>query len=126
MVQEGFAGSISMQNSFTLPFDVLGELSGVYNSRRLGASYETIKSTSSVDFALKRDFWKGKGTVGLALTDIFKGSRWDNYGGFPGFEIDSYGNFDSRQIRLTISLRVGSSKEKKEQHQPNLEEKGRL
>lgn len=123
---EGWAGGISVQNNFDLPFDISAELSGTYNSRRLGASYETPKSTHSVDLALKRNFLKDKCSVGLVFTDIFHGNRWDNYGGFEGFHIENYGHWDSRQIKLNISFRFGSSSEKKEAHQNDLEERGRL
>lgn len=126
MLLKGWGGNISVQNNFDLPFAISAELSGTYNTRRLGAAYETLKSTHNVDLGFKRNFMHDKCTAGLVFNDIFHGNRWDNYGGFGDFQIDSYGNRDSRQVKLNISFRIGSSKEKKEAHQIDLEEKGRL
>lgn len=122
---DGFAGIISVQNSFRLPWDIRMELNGQYVTRRPGASNEYLKSSGYVDVGLSRSFGRSDNwMVSIAMSDIFHTIRWDNYSSFEGFELWQWGNSETRQIKLNITYRFG--KQRENSHKSNFNEIDRL
>ena len=110
--RDGFAGIVSVQNSLRLPWRIMMEVNGSYTTRRLGEANDTFEPTGYVDVSLSRSFADKRWTVGLAVTDIFWTSRWDNTSGFDGFKLYNWGKGESRQIKLNVTCRLGIEKRK--------------
>ena len=63
--------SLTMQNYFRLPCQLKGELTAVYNSRRLAGINEIAKSSGGIDIGLQRTFLNDRLTATFSFTDIF-------------------------------------------------------
>ena len=115
--------SITMQNYFRLPWQLKGELTAVYNSRRLAGINEIAKSSGGIDLGLQRIFLNNRLTATLSFTDIFHTQRWDSESHLPNLDLYVYGNSESRQVKLNLTYQFGKAKEV---HTNELEEVGRL
>ncbi len=121
---DDFAGIFSIQNTIRLPWQIQMELNGSYATGRLGTSNEHIESSGYIDVGFGKSFADKKWTVNLALTDIFRTSRWDNYRSFTGFRLWNWGKSESRQVKLNVTYRFG--KQKSASHSSKFEEIDRL
>ncbi|WP_373721844.1 outer membrane beta-barrel family protein, partial [Bacteroides heparinolyticus] len=121
---DDFAGIFSIQNTIRLPWLIQMELNGSYATRHLGTSNEHIESSGYVDVGFSKSFDDKRWTVSLAVSDIFRTSRWDNYRSFTGFQLWNWGKSESRQIKLNVAYRFG--KKKDASHNSKFEEVDRL
>ena len=115
--------SLTMQNYFRLPWQLKGELTAVYNSRRLAGINEIAKSSGGIDLGLQRIFLNNRLTTTLSFTDIFHTQRWDSESHLSNLDLYTYGNSESRQVKLNLIYQFGKAKEV---HTNELEEVGRL
>jgi len=115
--------SLTMQNYFRLPWQLKGELTAVYNSRRLAGINEIAKSSGGIDLGLQRIFLNNRLTATLSFTDIFHTQRWDSESHLPNLDLYAYGNSESRQVKLNLTYQFGKAKEV---HTNELEEVERL
>lgn len=65
------------------------------------------KAIWGIDVGIKRDFWKNRLTVNLAVTDIFNTRRFAIESRGEGFELDLYRKRETRIATLTLSLKLG-------------------
>lgn len=96
----------NMTNSFTLPAKINLELSGNYRSKMLWGNF-SIYESYNIDLGLQKKLFNDKGTLKIAVTDIF---RTNNGGGFTKYDnvdIDVKGRYDSRQLNVSFSYRFG-------------------
>lgn len=121
---DDFAGIFSIQNTIRLPWLIQMELNGSYATRHLGTSNEHIESSGYVDVGFSKSFDDKRWTVSLAVSDIFRTNRWDNYRSFTGFQLWNWGKSESRQIKLNVAYRFG--KKKDASHNSKFEEVDRL
>ena len=115
--------SLTMQNYFRLPWQLKGELTAVYNSRRLAGINEIAKSSGGIDLGLQRLFLNNRLTATFSFTDIFHTQRWDSESHLPNLDLYVYGNSESRQLKLNLTYQFGKAKEA---HVNELEEVQRL
>lgn len=115
--------SLAMQNYFRLPCQLKGELTAVYNSRRLAGINEIAKSSGGIDIGLQRLFLNDRLTATFSFTDIFHTQRWDSESHLPNLDLYAYGNSESRQVKLNLTYQFGKAKEV---HTSEVEEVGRL
>ena len=115
--------SLTMQNYFRLPWQLKGELTAVYNSRRLAGINEIAKSSGGIDLGLQRLFLNNRLTATFSFTDIFHTQRWDSESHLPNLDLYAYGNSESRQLKLNFTYQFGKAKEA---HVNELEEVQRL
>jgi len=102
------AGRVSLVQTFKLPLKIRGELSTVYNSKRLSGANTISRPISQVDIALQKPILKDKATIRVAITDIYKGNQIKYTQNLPGLLSSSYGYYESRQVRLSFSYRFSS------------------
>lgn len=102
------AGRVSLIQSFKLPYKMKAELAAVYNSRRLSGANTLSRAISQVDIAFQKTMLQDKATVRFAINDIYKGNQSKYTQNFPGFVSNSYGYYESRQVRLSFSYRFSS------------------
>lgn len=107
-----FASRASLVQAFKLPFETRGELTAVYNSKRLSGANTLSKSISQIDIAIQKIFLYDKATIRFAVNDIYKGNKSRYSQNFPGFTSSSYGYYESRQVRLSFSYRFSNGKTK--------------
>jgi len=107
-----YAGRVSLVQAFKLPFNMNGELTAVYNSKRLSGANTLSRSISQVDIAIQKKILKDKATIRFAINDIYKGNKSRYTQDFPGFSSSSYGYYESRQMRLSFTYRFSNGKTK--------------
>ena len=101
---------MSVSNSILLPLGLNLELSGRYNSKRQGGSYEVIKPNGSLDIGLSRMWADDRLRLSLLMTDIFHTDRWDNYGHKGALDLTTRFGSESRKVILRLSYSLGKQK----------------
>lgn len=101
---------MSLSNSILLPLGLNLELSGRYNSKRQGGSYEVIKPNGSLDIGLSRMWADDRLRLSLLMTDIFHTDRWDNYGHKGALDLTTWFGSESRKVILRLSYSLGKQK----------------
>lgn len=101
---------MSVSNSILLPLGLNLELSGRYNSKRQGGSYEVIKPNGSLDIGLSRMWADDRLRLSLLMTDIFHTDRWDNYGHKGALDLTTWFSSESRKVILRLSYSLGKQK----------------
>lgn len=79
-----------------------------------------------VDAGLQQTLFKGKATVKATVSDIFKTMQWAGSSNVTGQLLRVNGGWESRQFRLNLSYRFGSSEVKAaRQRKTGLEEENK-
>ncbi len=122
------AARLSLIQSFKLPLKMRGELSVVYNSKRLSGANIVNRPISQVDIALQKAFLKDKATLRIAITDIYKGNQIKYTQNLPGLLSSNYGYYESRQVRLSFGYRFsnGATKDQRNRKSALESESGRI
>lgn len=122
------AGRLSVTQSFQMPLKMKAEILFFYNSKRLSGANTFSRATSQVDIGVQKPLFKDKASVRLAVSDIYKGNQSRSTQNFPGFESSSYGYYESRQIRLSLSYKFsrGESKAQRVRNSALENESGRI
>lgn len=101
------------QNNFTLPRDIMLEISGWYNSPSIWGGTFRTKSIGSLDVAFSKQFLDKKLTARLAFSDILYTNPWNGRTQYDFVRIVGDGGNDSRQVRFNLSYNFGSDTVKK-------------
>lgn len=115
-------------NNFTLPKEFALNISGWYSGPSYwGGTFKT-KPMGSLDLGLQKTFLHKKLTAKLSLSDVFKTQRWYATSNFSGLYVRANGNYESRQLRLNLAYRFGSSEiaKKRERESGAEKESGRI
>ncbi len=105
------AFNIYMQHSikFGKNKDWTGELSGWYNTPAIWEGVFKSKAMGSMDAGVQKTIFKGKGNFKVSVSDIFFTMKWAGESNFAGQQTIANGNFESRQLRTSLTWRFGSS-----------------
>jgi len=106
------AARFSLQQTFKLAEGFVGEISSVYNSKRLVGANQFFEPNSQIDLGLQRSFLKKNGALRIVYSDIFKGNQSNSFQSVGGFRIRNYGYFESRQIKLSFSYKFSTGNSK--------------
>ena len=98
-----------MQNSFKLGKGYTAELSGFYNSPSIWQGSFKSKALYNVDAGVQKTIFKGKGTVKVAVGDVFNSLKFRGTSDFGGQQNTFYGKPESRQLKLSFNMRFGST-----------------
>lgn len=104
-----FTYSLYAENTITLPKEISLSISGWYAGPSYWGGTFLTKPMGSMDLGLQRLFLKKRLTAKLSLSDVLLTQRWYATSNFSGLYIRGNGNNESRQIRLNLSYRFGSS-----------------
>ncbi len=107
-----FTYAFFMQNSFKLGKGYTAELSGFFNSPSIWQGAFKSKAIYNIDGGISKTILKGKGTVKAAVSDIFNTLKFSGYANFSGQKSTFNGKPDSRQFKLSCSIRFGSTQVK--------------
>jgi iron complex outermembrane recepter protein len=99
--------SFFMQNSFKLGKGFTAELSGFYNSPSVWQGSFKSKAIYSIDGGVQKTVFKGKGTVKVAVGDIFNSLKFRGDSDFAGQQNTFYGKPESRQFKASFNVRFG-------------------
>jgi hypothetical protein len=100
------------QGSVKITKTLTGELSGWYNGPSIwGGTFES-KPMGQIDMGLQKQILKGKGTVRLALSDVFKTFRFAGESLYGGQFTKVAGSQESRVFRINFSYRFGNTQVK--------------
>jgi len=106
------AGRFNLQQNFKLPYQLTGEIMGVYNSKRLAGANQFPNATSQIDLGLQRNFMDNKATLRLIFSDIYKGTEASSVQQVAGLYIRNYSYFETRQVKLNFSYRFSNGNSK--------------
>ena len=121
-----YAFNFYAQNSFKLGKGWTGELTGWYNSPSIWEGTFKTKEMWSVDAGILKTVFYGKGNLKASVSDIFQTMRWGGTSNFTGQYVHARGGFESRQFKLSLTYRFGSSQVKGErQRKTGLEEENK-
>ncbi|HWR32806.1 MAG TPA: outer membrane beta-barrel family protein, partial [Chitinophagaceae bacterium] len=107
------AASFNIYTQQSLKFgkkkDWTAELSGWYNTPAIWQGMFKSKAMWSVDGGMQKAIFKGKGTFKVSVSDIFFSMKWSGESNFAGQLTKANGNFESRQLRTSLTWRFGSN-----------------
>lgn len=103
------AGRMNLQQRFKLPYSFTAEISGYYTSRRLSNANEISRAVSQVDIGLQKIFLKGKATIRIAVSDIYKGNQFRSVQDYEGFYLKNYGYYESRLLKINFTYKFAES-----------------
>jgi len=103
-----FSGVVTITQTITLPWDLTGEITTVYNASNVSGLIET-ESLGSVNVGLQKKVFDKKGSFRLNVTDIFYTNRTRNSVVYPGFEIHFNNYPETRVVRLNFTYNIGKT-----------------
>lgn len=114
------------QQTFKLGKTTTAELSGFYNAPAVWQGTLESKEMWGIDAGLQQTLFKGKATLKASVSDIFKTMQWAGTSNVTGQVLRVNGGWESRQFRLNLSYRFGSSEVKAaRQRKTGLEEENK-
>jgi iron complex outermembrane receptor protein len=84
------------------------QLTGMYSAPDRQPQRTIRSMMSGVDAGLKYDFWKGKGSLGFNMTDIFNTKKFDIHMEQEAYVFDGIRKRESQIATLSFSYRFGS------------------
>lgn len=107
-----FSFQVYMQQTAKLGKTTTLELSGFYSAPTIWqGAFESIQMWG-LDGGIQQTFLKGKMTAKATVTDIFHTMKWGATNRITGLVLDINGGWESRQFRINLSYRFGSSQVK--------------
>jgi len=107
-----YSASLYIQASAKLDKGWTTELSGFYNTPSLFQGTFKLKSLWSMDFGVQKVILKGKVTIRANVTDLFQTMRPYALSNFAGQKVVSRSGAETRQFKMNITYRFGSSQVK--------------
>ncbi len=122
-----FTYTIYQQHTFNLPNKFVAEVSGYYAGPGVWGGVFEYESSWSLNLGLQRKFLNDQLNVRLSANDIFFESGWDGVSVFDGLVSEGSGNWDSRNVSLSVSYDFGNQQVKSRKRKTGLEdEAGRI
>ena len=105
---QAFTYSIYQQQSFDLPGNFKGEVSGYFAGPGVWGGVFKYETSWSLNLGLSKKFFLDRMNVKLSANDIFDQSGWSGKSIFNGLESTGMGKWDSRKVALSISYQFGN------------------
>ena len=103
-----FSGIATITQTLTLPWDLTGELTTVYNAPNVSGLIKT-EALGSVNAGLQKKIFDKKGALRLTVTDIFYTNRARNTVAYPGFVIHFNNYPETRIVRVNFTYNIGKT-----------------
>lgn len=103
-----FSGIATITQTITLPWDLTGEITTVYNAPNVSGLI-TTQALGSVNVGLQKKILNKKGSVRLNVTDIFYTNRATLGVTYPGLDVHFYNHPETRIIRLNFTYNIGTT-----------------
>lgn len=120
--------NIYTEQRFSLLKDLSFRLSGSYRSPSIWSGTYRSDPYWFVDAGFRQNMFKGMGTLQVTISDIFFSARYRSVGRFTGIVSDVNGGYESRQLKLFFSYRIGNTnvKESRQRKSATAEESNRI
>ncbi len=102
------SGTATITQTITLPWDLTGEITAVYNAPNVSGLIRT-EALGSVNAGLQKKVFDKKGSLRLNVTDIFYTNRTRNSVVYPGFAIHFNNYPETRVIRVNFTYNIGKT-----------------
>jgi hypothetical protein len=102
------SGIATITQTITLPWDLTGEITTVYNAPNVSGLIRT-QGLGSVNAGLQKKIFGKKGSLRLNVTDIFYTNRTRNSVVYPGFAIHFNNYAETRVIRVNFTYNIGKT-----------------
>lgn len=109
---DAFAANLYVQQSFKVAKTTTLEVSGFYTSPSIWQGTFKSKAMGGVDVGAQQTLLKGKVTAKATVTDVFHTMKWGGTSDFAGQYLKVNGQWESRQLRLSLLYRFGSNQVK--------------
>jgi hypothetical protein len=96
----------NMTHSFSLPYDIGLELTGRCWSKQLWGNFITYGGYS-VDLGVQKSLLDKKGTLKLALDDVFNTNHGGGYAKYGDVDLSVVNHWSSRRLNLSFTYRFG-------------------
>ncbi len=103
------AANLYMQNTFKLGKGYTAELSAWGSTPSIWEGTLKTNSMGFVDIGLQKQVLQGKGTIKLAMSDVFKTMQWSSNSTFAGQYLKAAGHWESQQFKINFSYRFGKN-----------------
>lgn len=120
-----FSGIATITQTITLPWDLTGEITAVYNAPNVSGLIKT-EALGSVNAGLQKKVFGKKGSLRVNVTDIFYTNRTRNSTVYPGFSIHFNNYPETRIVRLNFTYNIGKTGEPMRKRQGQDEERKRI
>ncbi|MCB0688234.1 MAG: TonB-dependent receptor [Saprospiraceae bacterium] len=117
--------SIFQQHTIDLPKGFKGEISGWYSGPGVWGGVFRYDPSWSLNLGIQKKFLNDQLNVKLSAQDLFYESGWEGYSKFNGLYSIGNGNWDSRQIGLSLSYNFGNQNIKSRRHSTGLEDESK-
>ncbi len=104
--------NIYSQQTFSLPWDIKFELSGWYLSPSIWGGTFEMDGMGNVDAGFQKKVLDGKGSLRLAVSDIFKTNQWRGISQFGELYMVASGGWDSRRLKVNFTYMFGNNEVK--------------
>ncbi len=122
-----FSYNFFTQNTFKLPKGFTAEIGGYFSGPGIWGGVFEYEESWSLNLGLQRRFFQDKLNVKLSANDIFYESGWDGVSRFDGLESFGGGNWDSRNVSLSLNYNFGNQNVKSRKRKTSIEsEAGRV
>jgi outer membrane receptor protein involved in Fe transport len=124
---QAFSYTIFQQHTFKLPKKITFEVSGYFSGPGIWGGVFEYDETWALNLGLQKKFLDEQLNVKLSANDIFFASGWIGQSDFNGQLSVGNGNWDSRNVALSLSYAFGNDKVKSRKRKTGLsEEAGRV
>ena len=120
-----FSYSIFQQQTFKLPGEFTGEVSGYFAGPGVWGGVFEYETSWSLNLGLQKKFLRDQLNVKLSANDIFYETGWDGFSEFNGQRSEGSGRWDSRNVALSLSYAFGNQKVKSRKRNTGLDEAAR-
>jgi iron complex outermembrane receptor protein len=100
------------QQTFRFGKGWIGELSGFYTAPSIWQGTFKSIGMGGLDGGLSKTVLKNKGTVKVAVSDMFRTMKWKGTSEYGGQYTRANGNWESRQFKINFTYRFGSNEVK--------------
>ncbi|MDF1694651.1 MAG: TonB-dependent receptor [Saprospiraceae bacterium] len=118
---QAFTYSIFQQSTFTLPKGFTAEISGYYSGPGVWGGVFEYDSNYSLNFGLQKKFFNDQMNVKVSANDVTYQTGWSGFSNFDGLIGTGRGNWDSRNVNLSISYNFGNSNVKSRRRSTGIE-----
>lgn len=111
---DAFGLNAFVQNSLKFGKDKswTAELTGFYNAPTVMMGTFKTKTMWSLDLGMQKQLMKGRATVKASVSDVFNSMKFRGTADFAGQKTQFTSKWESRQFKLGLSFRFGSSQVK--------------
>ncbi len=96
------------QLTYSMSRSLTAEVSGWYSGPGVWGATFVVKPMGSIDVAVKKEIWRGKATLRVALSDILYSNQWRSSSTIPQVKINGVGGWESQQFRVSLTYNFGN------------------